>query len=1569
MHRKIVILSLFVSLILTSTISAQNSPKREGTPGIPGLEASKSQVKDGSNILIEPLSASLSPDNLASAVLGTGIDISNVSYTGSFSSSGIFSNGSSTGIDFESGIILSSGLAQSLLGPNNYTNTSNSIGTAGDAQLDNIISATTYDAAILEFDFVPNTDYLTFNYVLFSEEYPEYLNFTDVFAFFLDGENIALIPGTTSAVSIGTINHTSYADYYVSNQDNLFNVQADGFTTVLTAAADVTKGETHHIKLAIADMGDRIYDSWVLVEGSSFSSLGTVKGIVYDSETGQPVADAQIEATGNHQAYTATNSDGEYIILNLPFGYGYELTAYAPGYQKKVLSDINVLQEDPLLIKDIYLDPIEGDFIIQSLDPDPNPNVSTAMPNAKEIHRYYYVKNLLDNTPGAGIPVYITDGSETYMYLSDEDGIVDVRIKGTNIPGQVGSVTNYEIVKLLNKDLEDPIHFKLEIIDANYSKYWAEENNINGSFSNFHGGLSTNSATRINENYNAYPDPEHTFITLGENANFGIGTGAGIEGMIKVNDFTVGASATAGVKADAKIYNENSYNFNYLSNGNKDAIAKYYLYSKANFGLLDNSLIRLGSIVEDFFIDNYLLDEYFESESGGIILSGSGNAGANLGYLTPFPMQITAGAEVSAEISENIGTIYSNAHQLQNYFGLSARAGGSANSKMLYTMPSGKIRSFFEENLDFLNNEISGDIQIGLSLTCNRNQVEIAFLRRQVFKTGWETIEKYIITGKDVLYYFNSIDVIGAFANHFDKNTGIAVQVSNTSFMNMVVKIFSTLMELSEEVSSANFMISYEKYRTDFTEDEPLDLYIGLDVEALLSVGVSLGGGTSIEEGKSKLIEHGKLFNFRHLPLESYTTNIENIPVGHEEIVQSIIDEIPLSLRILIGTYQVLDLFSPLKAPMEEITFPLGEGGSSLTLDPAIVPEGIDSLYCVSWGWYGENSDAKGEKISNKSKAIFDGWKESAQESYRLEYGIGGFYQIEPINTQLLGKAQLTIRYEDEEIESLDESQLGIYIENKSDRKWEYIGGDVDPESNLVKADIDKLGLYTLAPAIPDGEIILTADKDTIPADGSSTIEIVSEPIYYNNGVQVNDNELFTVFSSNGTLLNDDLDDATDGIQVAAIDGVITLELRASHFGIQSIVSLTSENGYAEGEICIFFNDEVEPQPPVLTSVEGFNTSIKASWNSPADLDIAGYKVYFDTDSGEPPFEGVAKINGSPSPVSVGMDTLFTIIELFTDSTYYVAVTSVDIAGNESEYSNVLNTNLYLNERPEIGYQEFTFTGLCNDDTYIGTVEATDPDEDDITYSIVSGKNDDMFEIDAATGELSLKTGYRMYDTLQNILVEIKDNGPGNLSETGLISITSQCTENHAPIINDQEFELVDTSMNNGYSIGSVDYQDEDNGQSMSFRMLDPDAQSGLKMDSLTGEISISDASMIEFNDAGRIKVTTIVQDNGEGRLSDTAEVSILLINTVNLTLRNTHPFNIYPNPAENSLFVASRNTLQGKLDITILSMRGKVLHSDSRYLDPGAEIEVDLSDLLPGMYIITLENSNLNEIGYFMKR
>jgi len=215
------------------------------------------------------------------------------------------SNGS--GFPFNDGIILSTSRAKSTEGPNPahpFTLSEGPTTWLGDADLDQALNiSTTYNATVLEFDFIPNTTRISFDYIFASEQYlpnplPNQCGYTDGFAFLLkkDGEttyqNLALVPGTSTPVSVNTIRgggticpaaNSQYFDAFNGfNNPTCFN----GQTKILKAQSDVEVGQKYHIKLVIADQGNEKFDSGIFLGGGSFQSetfLGNDRTFVTNS--------------------------------------------------------------------------------------------------------------------------------------------------------------------------------------------------------------------------------------------------------------------------------------------------------------------------------------------------------------------------------------------------------------------------------------------------------------------------------------------------------------------------------------------------------------------------------------------------------------------------------------------------------------------------------------------------------------------------------------------------------------------------------------------------------------------------------------------------------------------------------------------------------------------------------------------------------------------------------------------------------------------------------------------------------------------------------------------------------------------------------------------------------------------------------------------------------------------------------------------------------------------------------------------------------------------------------------
>ena len=153
-------------------------------------------------------------------------------------------------------------------------------GLFGDASLDaslalNSPTLVSTDACVLTFDITVFGDTLKFDYRFGSEEYDNYVcsSFNDVFGFYVSGanpaggnyveQNVALIPGTNTPVSINTVNDGVSDDLFSTVPCQLNNtafysgvipgVVYSGNTELLQAVVPTVACSTYTMKLAIGD--------------------------------------------------------------------------------------------------------------------------------------------------------------------------------------------------------------------------------------------------------------------------------------------------------------------------------------------------------------------------------------------------------------------------------------------------------------------------------------------------------------------------------------------------------------------------------------------------------------------------------------------------------------------------------------------------------------------------------------------------------------------------------------------------------------------------------------------------------------------------------------------------------------------------------------------------------------------------------------------------------------------------------------------------------------------------------------------------------------------------------------------------------------------------------------------------------------------------------------------------------------------------------------------------------------------------------------------------------------------
>lgn len=299
--------------------------------------SSFSQLNLNPNGAITPVQA------VQDILIGAGINAFNIQYNPTLGSNPNLSqpsvlefNAGNTGFPITSGVVMT---------------TASGGGNLNDPDINSITGGTATNGSIIEFDFVPTGDTLSFNYIFASLEYTSYTcsNFNDAFGFFISGPgingpysnnaiNIATVPGTSVPVAINTVNSgvpsggnpapCAAADpnwqnnsiYFTTTYNPTFTATTglpsfNGGTVVLAATADLVCNDTFHIKLAIANDFDTALDSGVFLEANSFTS--NVVNI-----------DIQAGATTSDTTLVANCTEGIIYFTRPPSQAGDTLTIY-----------------------------------------------------------------------------------------------------------------------------------------------------------------------------------------------------------------------------------------------------------------------------------------------------------------------------------------------------------------------------------------------------------------------------------------------------------------------------------------------------------------------------------------------------------------------------------------------------------------------------------------------------------------------------------------------------------------------------------------------------------------------------------------------------------------------------------------------------------------------------------------------------------------------------------------------------------------------------------------------------------------------------------------------------------------------------------------------------------------------------------------------------------------------------------------------------------------------------------------------------------------------------------------
>jgi len=221
----------------------------------------------------------------------------------------------------------------------------------------------------------------------------------------------------------------------------------------------------------------------------------------------------------------------------------------------------------------------------------------------------------------------------------------------------------------------------------------------------------------------------------------------------------------------------------------------------------------------------------------------------------------------------------------------------------------------------------------------------------------------------------------------------------------------------------------------------------------------------------------------------------------------------------------------------------------------------------------------------------------------------------------------------------------------------------------------------------------------------------------------------------------------------------------------------------------------------------------------------------------------------------------------------------------DSAVATVSITVNSVNDAPVVQSATFNISENSANGTVVGTVTATDVENNDITFSIISGNTGGAFAINPTTGEITVANSaalnYEVNPTF-TLTVQATDNGTPPASGTGTVTI-NLVNVNEAPVVPNQTFSVPENSPN-GTLVGTVSATDEDAGQTLTYSIISGNTNGTFMINSANGKITIANNALVDHELVNTWTLTVKVQDNGSPSLSTTATI------TINITDVNESP-------------------------------------------------------------------------------
>ncbi|MCD4696195.1 MAG: cadherin domain-containing protein, partial [Bacteroidales bacterium] len=384
-----------------------------------------------------------------------------------------------------------------------------------------------------------------------------------------------------------------------------------------------------------------------------------------------------------------------------------------------------------------------------------------------------------------------------------------------------------------------------------------------------------------------------------------------------------------------------------------------------------------------------------------------------------------------------------------------------------------------------------------------------------------------------------------------------------------------------------------------------------------------------------------------------------------------------------------------------------------------------------------------------------------------------------------------------------------------------------------------------------------------------------------------------------------------------------------------------------------------------------------------------GQSLAYDITSGNT--DNAFNINAATGEITVN-NSLALNFEQTAIFSLTVTVTDNGSGSLSNQASVIINLN-DINEPPEIVNQSFAIDENSTNGSSVGIVIASDPDNgQSLAYSITSGNADNAFNINVATGEITVNNSSALnFEQTATfwLTVTVTDNGSGSLSNQASVIINLNDI-NEAPVILTESLQVtIDGALVineiNGIKIpvGNIEAYDPDLGQTLSYEITSGNHPVIWEIEWLSGNVSVINPYAFNPVELHTYKIYIKVADNSAQSLYTEAEIEIdVNIQDVNAYIENIQfytstelpisgeaNFKMYPNPANEKLRIEANGLQEGQFSIAIFNLSGEeVLKANYGKLSGKLTSDLDVSRLSKGVYMVKFQLGKVSQIEKLIK-